>query len=111
MNLPLTILIVLLGVLFSGAAFARLRFEKRLHVLRMHGIYPKNGRESEADIARLKKAGETVLAVRCYRALHRVGLKEAHDAVMGRDAFKEERNWPLIACFVVIVIAVFATVR
>jgi hypothetical protein len=84
---------VLLGIVVFAMPVARLRSERRLRTLRANGTYPKEGGESEADIDRLKGAGETVLAVRCYRAVHHVSLADAHAAILGRP---KKRGVPAI---------------
>jgi hypothetical protein len=79
--------------------------------LRASGVYPKEGEETEADILNLKKSGETVLAVRCYRTLHGASLKEAHAAVLGQGTTPRiEIGWSVvIVCVVVIAIAIGST--
>ena len=84
---------VLLGIVVFAMPVARLRSERRLRTLRANGTYPKEGGESEADIDRLKGAGETVLAVRCYHAVHHVSLADAHAAILGRP---KKRGVPAI---------------
>lgn len=49
--------------------------------LRARGIYPEVGKEKEEDVLRLLQSGQKIMAIRCYRSLHKVGLKEAKDAV------------------------------
>lgn len=111
MNPTILILVTIFVAPLAFACIAWLRIQKKIRVLRASGGYPQEGKESDADVARLAKAGETVLAIRCHRQLHKVGLKEAHDAVLGRDTSKEEHHWPMIACLVVIAIAVFAAMQ
>jgi len=48
---------------------------------RNQGIYPEEGDETDEDVLRLLKVGEKILAIRCYREIHKVGLKEAKEAV------------------------------
>jgi ribosomal protein L7/L12 len=55
--------------------------EKKVAGLRARGIYPQDGKEREEDVLRLLQAGEKIMAIRCYRSLQKVGLKEAKDAV------------------------------
>jgi hypothetical protein len=111
MNPAILIIATLFVSPLAFACIAWLRAKKKIHVLRASGGYPQEGKESDADVARLANAGETVLAIRCYRQLHKVGLKEAHDAVLGRDSSKEAQCWPMIACLVVIAIAVFVSMQ
>jgi ribosomal protein L7/L12 len=48
---------------------------------RESGLYPPPGSGSQADVERLIAAGETMLAVKLYREIHHVGLKDAKEAV------------------------------
>lgn len=59
----------------------RRRSRRHLAALRVRGLYPEEGKESETDVLSLLKAGEKIMAIRCYRALHEVGLKDAKEAV------------------------------
>jgi ribosomal protein L7/L12 len=54
---------------------------KKLGTLRERGVYPEEGKETDQDVLRLAQAGEKIAAIRCYRSIHNVGLKEAKDAV------------------------------
>ena len=55
--------------------------EKKIAELRARGVYPEDGKETDEDVARLLQSGQKIMAIRCYRSLHKVGLKEAKDAV------------------------------
>ena len=55
--------------------------KRRLKDLRVRGIYPREGMAGDKDVLRLLQAGEKIMAIRCYREIHKVGLKEAKDAV------------------------------
>ena len=55
--------------------------ERNLADLRARGIYPAAGSEKDEDVLRLARAGKKILAIKCYRSLHEVGLKEAKEAV------------------------------
>ena len=71
-----------LFTLFVGVAIVSILGSKRKVVeLRARGIYPQVGMARDEDVLRLLQAGEKIIAIRCYRELHRVGLKEAKDAV------------------------------
>jgi ribosomal protein L7/L12 len=74
---------VLIAGLFGigAAALATRAAEKRVAGLRASGNYPDHGKEREEDVLRLLSAGEKIMAIRCYRDLHKVGLKEAKLAV------------------------------
>ena len=70
------------GFLFLAWVFLMVRGQRnRLQSLQARGIYPAPGAESDADVRRLLESGEKILAIRCYRSLHNVGLKEAKEAV------------------------------
>lgn len=71
------VLAIVVIVLVASGAAAR----KKVASLRTHGVYPKAGAASEADVLRLLKSGEKIMAIRCYREIHKVGLKEAKEAV------------------------------
>jgi ribosomal protein L7/L12 len=71
------VVVVVVIVLFGSGAATR----KKVEALRARGIYPEEGAASEADVLRLLKCGEKIMAIRCYREIHKVGLKEAKEAV------------------------------
>ena len=48
-------------------------------------MYPLQGEEADADVDRLLQHGHKIEAIRVYRAVHRVGLKDAKDAVEERQ--------------------------
>jgi len=79
---------VIISVLVAACAFgisvafiATRSAERKVADLRERGIYPAAGNEKDEDVLRLLQAGERIMAIRCYRSLHKVGLKEAKDAV------------------------------
>jgi len=45
------------------------------------GLLPPPGTATMADVERLVRAGEDVVAMRCYREIHPVNLAEAHKAI------------------------------
>ena len=53
----------------------------RVDRLRGRGIYPPSGQETEANVERLLMMGRKIDAIKVYRAVHGVGLKEAKQAV------------------------------
>ena len=55
------------------------------------GIYPKPGTETDDDVRRLQEAGRPDLAVTCYRAVHRVGEREARAALLGETTLPPSR--------------------
>ena len=67
----------LVAVLVVWGAMNRSRVEH----LRQQGIYPAPGQETEADVERLLSLGHKIEAIKVYRAIHGVGLKEAKEAV------------------------------
>jgi ribosomal protein L7/L12 len=74
--------VILAATLGITVAFVATRCaEKKVAGLRARGLYPESGRETEQDIIRLLQSGEKIMAIRCYRSLHKVGLREAKDAV------------------------------
>lgn len=76
-----TNLLVLAGMIVAVVLVGNFFAERKVSSLRARGIYPEKGKEREADVSRLLSAGEKIMAIRCYRALHKVGLKEAKEAV------------------------------
>jgi len=49
--------------------------------LRKSGVLPPAGEATMADVERLIESSQLILAIRCYREIHRVGLAEAKKAV------------------------------
>ena len=79
--------VILAATLGITVAFvATRRAEKKVAGLRARGLYPEAGRETEQDIVRLLQSGEKIMAIRCHRSLHKVGLREAKDAVESLEA-------------------------
>jgi ribosomal protein L7/L12 len=58
---------------------------RRVDKLRDAGIYPLEGQETDADVDRLIQMGRKIDAIKVYRAVHHVGLKEAKEAVEKRQ--------------------------
>lgn len=48
---------------------------------RRSGLLPAAGQATTADVERLVRAGHRILAIRCYREIHHVGLAEAKKAI------------------------------
>ena len=85
-------MLLVIGVLLVlGLALAQ-RVQRRAERLREAGIYPVQGLETEADIDRLLGLGHKIEAIKVYRALHRVGLKEAKEAVEERQRELKSRK-------------------
>jgi hypothetical protein len=58
--------------------------ENRLHPVKRllpPGLLPPSGTATMADVERLVRAGEDLLAMRCYLEIHQVGLAEAQKAI------------------------------
>jgi len=53
----------------------------KLDIARKKGDYPEKDNIDEDDIKRMVSGGQTVLAIRAYRDLHRCGLVEAKHAI------------------------------
>ena len=67
----------LIALVFLVDRISRARVER----LRQQGVYPASGQESEADVERLLLMGHKIEAIKVYRAIHRVDLKDAKEAV------------------------------
>ena len=82
----------LIAVVLASAALLiallLLRGRSGLAAARAAGSYPPAGQGSDADVAAMMARGDKLLAIRLYRELHDVGLKEAKAAVeeLARDA-------------------------
>ena len=57
------------------------RFQQQLAALQEQGLYPLLSEATDEDVRRLLHAGHKLFAVRLYRDLHQVSLKEAMQAV------------------------------
>ncbi|GAA5164588.1 hypothetical protein [Viridibacterium curvum] len=71
--------IVVAGVVLVFVAQGWTQLE--LARLRRTGQYPQKGQATLEDVRRLKSAGLSVWAIRCYRELHRCSLRQAKEAV------------------------------
>jgi ribosomal protein L7/L12 len=71
--------VVITIVVFLGVASVTSRARERRAI--ESGIYPPPGEGTDADVQQLIMRGEYVLAITLYREIHRVGMKEAKDAV------------------------------
>ena len=56
-------------------------FNIYIYILTKNGHYPKNGEESIEDVRRLLHINKVNLAIRCYRKVFNVSLKDAQLAV------------------------------
>jgi ribosomal protein L7/L12 len=75
-------LIIIFLAIASVMAIARLLSERQIANLRARGVYPEKGKEKEGDVLRLLELGKPTLAIRCYRSLHKIGLREAREHVL-----------------------------
>lgn len=76
----MTILWIFLG--FVVVVFlARFLTNRRIASLRDSGSLPEEGQATMADVERLLHSGNKIWAIRCYREIHNVGLREAKEAV------------------------------
>ncbi|MCL2346367.1 MAG: hypothetical protein FWC58_11020 [Desulfobulbus sp.] len=53
----------------------------KLSRLRRSGIYPPPGQTTMANVERLLKQNQPVMAIRCYREIHHCSLREAKEAI------------------------------
>jgi ribosomal protein L7/L12 len=58
----------------------------KVNRLRQSGIYPRPGEETDADVERLVRMKRKIEAIKIYRTIHDVGLKDAKEAVDRIDA-------------------------
>ena len=58
---------------------------KKTRSLREAGVYPQEGQETDADVDRLLELGHKIEAIKVYRTLHQVDLKDAKPAVDKRQ--------------------------
>ncbi|WP_369600500.1 hypothetical protein AAIA72_11680 [Hahella sp. SMD15-11] len=84
MNQNGTGLLVVASVLLGIWILSVLTASVRERQLEKRGILPPLRQTTDEDIIRLAKSGYRVWAIRRYRQLHGVSLKEARDAVDAR---------------------------
>ena len=65
----------------SWLAPAPVDFEAEITKLRSQGLYPSPGSGTDADVQNLVRANQKTLAIRLYREIHGVPLKQAVHAV------------------------------
>jgi hypothetical protein len=70
--------LVIIGILIAGFIFIS---QRNLRSARRSGLLPKFGQATMADVERLVRAGERILAIRCYREIHSCSLQDAKKAV------------------------------
>lgn len=83
-QLSAQVLIVIGALVVLGFVMLQRRRTK-IESLRRTGVYPRAGEETEADVDRLIMKGHKIEAIRVFRALHDVDLKEAKEAVEKRQ--------------------------
>jgi hypothetical protein len=84
LDASLLVLVLVLVVFVLGWTLVR-RQQGKVRDLRDSGVYPHEGTETDADVDRLLLHGQKIAAIKVYRAVHRVGLKEAKEAVEERQ--------------------------
>jgi len=83
-NLTLLILEILMALLSIWQLFSLTpdQIEQgAISPLREIGIYPMEGQGTDEDVKKLVGLGHKILAIRLYREIHNVPLKQAVDAV------------------------------
>jgi hypothetical protein len=78
-------ILIVIGALLVLGFFLIQRRRSQIESLRRTGVYPRPGEETEADIDRLIMKGHKIEAIKVFRALHDVDLKEAKEAVEKRQ--------------------------
>jgi ribosomal protein L7/L12 len=74
--------VVLLVVVAVAAAFlVDWFFRSPRQRLRNAGLYPPAGQGTQADVERLLRGGRKIEAIKLFREIHGVGLKEAKEGV------------------------------
>lgn len=71
-------------LLIAFAFFVNWLNTRKVQKLRDAGIYPPAGLETDGDVDRLLQLGMKIEAIKIYRTVHGVGLKEAKEAVERR---------------------------
>ena len=84
MPISAQLLLALLVVFALGFALVQ-RTQNRVRQLRDVGMYPQQGEEADDDVDRLLQHGHQIEAIKVYRAVHRVGLIDAKEAVEQRQ--------------------------
>ena len=61
------------------------RVQAQIALLRQQGLYPQPGQATDEDVRRVLRAGHKLLAMRLYREIHNIPLRQAIDAVKRLD--------------------------
>jgi ribosomal protein L7/L12 len=84
---------IVLGVFLVLLIFGCWSSRSRVRRARAQGLYPSNpSTATTEDLRRLAEAGQKILAIKLYRQIHRVGLKEAKETVEALLKGKGERQ-------------------
>ena len=76
----MTLLWIALGLFgLVVSAFAMVSWRDAAY--RRSGLLPAAGQATMADVERLVRVGHRILAIRCYREFHHVGLAAAKKAI------------------------------
>ena len=79
-------LLLLAAFLLVLVGFVLHRYTARnTQSLRESGVYPHEGQETDADVNRLLHLGHKIEAIKVYRTLYQVDLKDAKAAVDKRQ--------------------------
>ncbi len=76
----MTILIIIATGLMIATAVIILN-TVQIRNLRLKGLYPAQGHATMKDVEKLINSGNKALAMRAYREIHGVSLKQAKEAV------------------------------
>ena len=81
------LLVILVAVVlgFMLSLVLAKRHQRKIQRLREAGMFPQKGQETDSDVDRLLQHGYKNEAITVYRFVHRVGLKEAKEAVDKRQ--------------------------
>ena len=77
MKYILIVIVAIIVLVFIVDAVNRIR----LRSLRESGIYPPEGKGTDADVDRLIRLGKKISAIKLYREIYGVDLKAAKEAV------------------------------
>ena len=79
------IIMAMWGLLAPSANSANSRAAKQLASLRQQNIYPPLGHGTDEDVKRVLRASNRIFAVKLYREIHGVTLKEAVTSVKSME--------------------------
>lgn len=77
--------LIVIGLLLTVGWVIAVRLQRRVQRLKDAGVFPQPGEETEADVDRLLHLGLKIEAIKVFRTVHEVGLREAKDAVKKRQ--------------------------